>query len=165
MLLDENLFEEKGFVGTQKGEKRGPYKKREKKMDYNTIYDTLTDKGYTVYAGRDGLALSKHKEANLQKAIDFLTSLGIEYTIEYRGYPKKYHLNFSLPASMLDEPADVLMAEAVGKKLSFREFSLSSASCLIVLILSFKFLITLSFSLNLLNNRFPIKNNHLSLLF
>ena len=122
MLLDENLFEAKGFVGTQKGEKRGPYKKREKKMDYNTIYDTLTDKGYTVYAGRDGLALSKHKEANLQKAIDFLNSLGIEYTIEYRGYPKKYHLNFSLPTSMLSEPAEVLMAEAVGKKLSFREF-------------------------------------------
>ena len=116
MLLNENLFEAKGFIGTQKGEKRGPYKTKKKdasKLDYNTIYDALTNKGYTVYAGRPGLTLSRFKEENLNAAKQFLDDLGIDYEVEYKGYPKKYFLNFDLPKAALKEPEDVLMAEAV----------------------------------------------------
>lgn len=95
----ENLTETKKSTDTKIPTKRGPYKKRAPKpLSYEKIYDSLEKLGYDVYAShKGGLYVRKAKESNLSKAKEYLDSNGIPYTVEYKGYPKKYVLEFDVP--------------------------------------------------------------------
>lgn len=95
----ENLTETKNSTDTKTVTKRGPYKKRAPKpLSYEKIYDSLEKLGYDVYAShKGGLYVRKAKESNLSKAKEYLDSNGIPYTVEYKGYPKKYVLEFDVP--------------------------------------------------------------------
>lgn len=95
----ENLTETKNSTDTKITTKRGPYKKRAPKpLSYEKIYDSLEKLGYDVYAShKGGLYVRKAKESNLSKAKEYLDSNGIPYTVEYKGYPKKYVLEFDVP--------------------------------------------------------------------
>lgn len=110
MILDENLFKQldEENRGVKAGTSRGSYNTRKKakkeKITYDSIYDTLENYGYNIYATPNGgLSIGKFKEENLNKAKDYLDSLNIEYKVEYKGYPKKYYLSFYLDENISED--------------------------------------------------------------
>ena len=115
MILDESLFE--NARGVKPGVKRGPYnivkKEKSPKINYNTIYDGLDNLGYTIFSMKDGIYTSKAIEKNLDKAKEFLDNLGVNYTVDFSGHPKKYYLNIKLSDNLVQEPKeDELMKES-----------------------------------------------------
>ena len=116
----ENLTETKNSTDTKTTTKRGPYKKRAPKpLSYEKIYDSLEKLGYDVYTShKGGLYVRKAKESNLSKAKEYLDSNGIPYTVEYKGYPKKYVLEFDVPEDTLQTNVDQPLQETTLREAS-----------------------------------------------
>lgn len=100
--FNSNLNEE-----VQKGEVRGPYRKKNNtKLSYNKIYDRLEDLGYRVRTSDkldDSIMVSKKKEKNLKRAIDYCNEVGLTYDQRFSPIQQRYYLDIHLPADLKED--------------------------------------------------------------